>query len=401
MTSHHATGRSHHRSLSGATEPDDPFQREDFLATVDGLLPLVRALGDRIEQDGRLPAELVRALTDAGLFRIAVPRAYGGTEADPLTVAAVVETLAAADASTAWCVMLAAQAATTAAFLPRTAAAEIFADARTIPAMVARPSGRAEAVEGGYVVKGRWPFASGSKHASWFGGECVVTKHGEPLRDDQGQEIIRLLFFPRTDVAVLDTWNTTGLRGTGSNDFSVSGSFVPARRSYRIHVDPPMIAWPLSRAAPLAFLSHGSHALGVARASIDTVASLAMARAGLRDQPRVQTQLAEAQAMTDAARQYLYGSAGELWTAASAGGQGTTRQRAAVRLATAHAMRSAVASVELMYRTAGTAAIPAGGPLDRQFRDIQTAAAHVMVSPATYEAAGRVALGLEPGMLHF
>lgn len=380
---------------------DDPFAGADLLDATGRLMPHIHALGDRIEQDRRLPAELVRALTAAGLFRMAVPRAYGGMEAGPLTIAHVIEELATADASTAWCVMLAAQASVGAAFLPRTAAAEVFADPMTIPAVVARPVGRAEAVEGGYIVSGRWPFASGSNHATWFGGESVIISGGEPLRDDQGNEIVRLLFFPRADCTVHDTWNTTGLRGAGSNDFSVAGAFVPARRSYRVHVDPPMIGAPLYRTAPLSFLTHGSHALGVARASIETVAALAATRPSLRDQARVQAQVAEAQAITDAARHYLYGAAEELWQAVSSGGGGTTVQRAAVRLATSHAMRSAVQTVELMYRTAGTAAIAAGGPLDRRFRDIQTAAAHVMVGPATYEAAGRVALGLSAGMLHF
>jgi alkylation response protein AidB-like acyl-CoA dehydrogenase len=203
---------------------EDPFLAADLLAAVGSLTPLIRGLAGQIEGDRRLPGELVRALRDAGLFRLSVPRAYGGPEVDPLTIARVVEELAVADASVAWCVMLAAQASTTAAFLPRTAAAEIFANPTTIVAEVARPVGRAEAVEGGYTVNGRWPFASGSNHATWLGGECVITTNGEPLRDEQGKEIVRLLFFPRADSTVHDTWNTTGLRGTGSNDFSVSGA---------------------------------------------------------------------------------------------------------------------------------------------------------------------------------
>jgi alkylation response protein AidB-like acyl-CoA dehydrogenase len=297
--------------------------------------------------------------------------------------------------------MLAHQAATSAGFLPADGAVDVFGGRAAILACVLRPVGRAEIVDGGFRAGGRWPFASGSTHATWLGGECVITRDGEPIKDDNGRNVVRLLFFPHTMVTIHDTWNTTGLRGTGSHDFSVEDVFVPDRRSYRIHVDPPVHPSHLFRTPPLVYITHGSHALGIGRAAVDAMIEMAAGKPALRDQTRLQGQIAEAQALVESARAYLYGAAEELWQTVSAGGEGSPAQRARVRLATSHALRSALQAVELLYRAAGTAAIFTAGRLDRLFRDIQTAAAHVMVSPMTYEASGRVALGMEPGMLLF
>lgn len=375
-----------------------PVADPDMIAEVRRLAPLIRASAGQIEGERRLPAPVVDALVRAGLLRMAVPRAYGGIEAEPIAVARVVGELAAIDGSVAWCVMLAAQVGSGAGFLAAEGAREVFGDPGAIPAAVLRPVGRAERVEGGYRATGRWPFASGSTHATWFGGECLITERGEPVRDEQGRELVRLLFFPRADFTVHDTWQTIGLRGTGSNDVSVEDAFVPERRSYRIHVDPPRHPWPLYRTLPLAYIGHGSHALGLGRAALEAVRELAAARPALAEQARMQAQIATAQALIESAHTYLYGAAEDLWRAAVAGGAGSAEQRARVRLATAHALQSSLQAVEVLYRAAGTAAIATTGSFDRPFRDMQTAAAHVMVSPAIVEAAGRVALGQEAGM---
>jgi alkylation response protein AidB-like acyl-CoA dehydrogenase len=403
-TAETAIGARHSRHRMAATTTPTVRQSHEgagFLAAARDLAPVVRAAAIQAEAERRLPASLVAALRDAGLFRMAVPRSLGGPEVDPITVGRVVEELATADASAAWCVMLANQANSGAGFLPPDGAAEVFGGSDAIPAAVLRPVGRAEIVDGGFRATGRWPFASGSTHATWLGGECAITRDGAPVKDDEGREVVRLLFFPLADVTIHDTWHTSGLRGTGSHDFSVEGAFVPERRSFRIHVDPPVHPSPLFRTPPLTYITHGSHALGIGQAAIDATIEMADAKPALRDQKRLQGQLAEAQALVESARAYLYGAAEELWRTVSAGGEGSPAQRARVRLATSHALKSSLQAVELLYRAAGTTAIFTTGPLDRLFRDIQTAAAHVMVSPLTYEASGRVALGMEPGMLLF
>jgi alkylation response protein AidB-like acyl-CoA dehydrogenase len=401
-TAHNETHHARRRTPGAATHRARRLVEDmDFLAAARELMPVIRAAADQAEAERRLPASLVASLRDAGMFRMAVPRSHGGPEAGPITIGRVVEELAAVDASAAWCVMLANQAATSAGFLPADGALEVFGRRDAIPAAVLRPAGRAEIVDGGFQATGRWPFASGSTHATWLGGECVITRDGEPVKDDEGREVVRLLLFPHTDVTVHDTWHTTGLRGTGSHDFSVDGAFVPERRSYRIHVDPPVHPSPIFRTAPLTYITHGSHALGIGQAAIDATIEMAAGKPALREQTRLQGQIADAQALVESGRAYLYGAAQELWQTVNAGGEGSPAQRARVRLATSHALRSALQAVELLYRGTGTAAIFTTGRLDRLFRDIQTAAAHVMVSPMTFEASGRVALGMEPRMLLF
>jgi alkylation response protein AidB-like acyl-CoA dehydrogenase len=372
----------------------------EILAAARTLAPRIRAFADRIEQERRLPEELVADLSEAGLFNMALPHSLGGRETGPVTTARVVEELARADASVAWCVMLAAQAAVTPAFLPEDAAREVFS-ADTIVAWVLRPVGRAEPVDGGYRVSGRWPFASGSTHATWLAGEAVVVDGDEPRRDEDGRPVIRLLFMPRTDCEVHDTWHSTGLRGTGSNDFNVENVYVPEARSYRIHVDPPLRPTAIHRVPGLFALGHGSHALGVARAAFDAVIAMAGAGGDTAAQPRLQAQVAEAQALLESARAFFYQTAIHVWSGAVVGRESTPADRARLRLAISHAVRSAVQAVDLLYAAMSTRAIVAGGPLDRAFRDLHTAAAHAMVGPATFEAAGRVALGLEPEMLFF
>jgi alkylation response protein AidB-like acyl-CoA dehydrogenase len=155
----------------------------------------------------------------------------------------------------------------------------------------------------------------------------------------------------------------------------------------------------------LVYLGHGSHALGIARAAIDDViaqkTATADARGTLREQTRLQAQIAEARALIESGRRFLYGAAEDLWLTVLTGDNGTPEQHAQVRLAISHAAKSAVQAVDLLYAAAGTAAVFEESPLDRRFRDIHTAAAHVMVGPTTFEAAGRVALGLGAGMPFF
>jgi alkylation response protein AidB-like acyl-CoA dehydrogenase len=346
-------------------------------------------------------------LAGAGFFRMAVPRSLGGLEADPVTMARVVEELSAADGSVGWCVSLAYQLGGTLAFLPERAAREIFSSPETVLAGVARPIGRAVPVEGGYRVTGRWPFASGSSHADWFVGECLIMDGDEPRRDVDGNPVSYAFFFPASDCTIHDTWTAIGLRGTASNDFSVSDAFVPENRCYPFHQGTPRIDGPLYQEKVFWFLGHGSHALGIARAALETVVDMAVTksafsgRGGLADQTRLQAQVAEAQALIESGRMYLYSVADGCWQTAASGCRLSDAQRAQVRLATSNAARNARMAVDLLHSAAGTAAIFAESPLDRPFRDMHTAVAHVMIGPVTYEAAGRVALGLSAGMPFF
>jgi alkylation response protein AidB-like acyl-CoA dehydrogenase len=380
----------------------------DPVAAARAIGPRVRELAARTERERRVPAELVRELVEAGLFHVMLPRSAGGLECDPVTACQAVEEVSAWDGSTGWCVMLAAQSAGFSGFLPEGVAREVWGNGGIL-ASVARPIGKAIPTlkpEDGFTVTGRWPFASGSSHATWFGGECQVFDGDEPRRDQQGNVLSRMVLVPRDDVTVHDTWDTTGLRGTASHDFSIDNVFVPGRRGFYMLFDEPIHAWPLFRAPALVFVTHGSQALGVGRAAVASAVETAVTKIGwgtdrpMSENARMQMIVAEATVLVESARQYLYGVTGELWEAVQAGKE-TPQQRSRVRLATSHAARASVQAVDLMHGALATSSIFTKSPLERQFRDIHTAAAHVMVSPLTLEAAGRVEMGLEAGFPFF
>jgi alkylation response protein AidB-like acyl-CoA dehydrogenase len=363
------------------------------------MAPVIRGYGDQIERERKLPPELVAQMNDAGFFHALLPRDLGGREADPVTSARIVEEVSKADASAGWCVMLMAQQCGFAGFIPAEDARLIYGNGGLI-AGTARPIGRAVAVDGGYDVSGRWPFASGSTHATWFAAECVIYDGESKRLDEQGNEKTKMLFVPASDVTIHDTWDTIGLRGTASNDFSIEHAFVPETRGFQVIVDKPVHPWPLFRAEPLAFINHGAQAIGVARAAIETAIDTSAKKDGwggvkVKDLPRMQSTIAEASALVGSAANYLYETSWALWQQALEGDMDPAL-RGTVRLATSHAAKAAVQAVDMLYASLATAAVQSSSPLSKQFRDIHTASAHVMIGTMTWEAAGRVLMGMEP-----
>jgi alkylation response protein AidB-like acyl-CoA dehydrogenase len=303
--------------------------------------------------------------------------------------------------------MLAAQSCSFAGFVPKEDAQAIWGSGGIV-AGTARPIGRAVATQqpaDGFIVSGRWPFASGSSHATWFAGECIVYDGDEPRKDANGNEVSRMCFVPASEVTIIDTWDTIGLTGTASNDFAIEGAFVPRSRGFQVLVDPPVSNWALYRAEPLSFINHGTQALGVARGAIDTAIDIANTKRGwggvlMKETPRMQAAIAEATALVDAAATYLYDTAWRLWQSTLTG-ERDAQLRGKMRLATSHAMKSSLQAVDGLHAAVATTGIFNTSPISRQFRDIHTASAHVMIGTMTVEAAGRVILGDEAGFPFF
>ena len=376
----------------------------DPLEGVRSLATAMREAADETERERRLPATLVEEMRRAGLFHLAVARDYGGLETDPVTIAKVVEEAAAADGSAGWCVMIASQNAAFSGYLAPEAAHAIWGSG-AIVAGTARPIGRAVPAEGGYSASGRWPFASGSSHADYFAGECIAFDNGEQVRHPDGSPVSHMVFVPRDLVTIHDTWHTTGLRGTASNDFSFEDVHVPEAFTLKMFPS-PQHPWPLYGSLALIFITHGAHALGVADAAVKTASELARTKVGwgtnrpMSENARVQSTIAEAFVLVESAREHLHGATARLWEALQRGEE-AGKLNARVRLATSNAATASVRAVDLVHDLLATTAIFTKSPLERQFRDIHTASAHVMVGPLTYEAAGRVELGLPAGMPFF
>ena len=378
---------------------------EQWIERARGFEARIRDAAAQIDRERRVPLDLINELRADGFFHMLLPRDLGGYEVDPATQARVVEAVAKADGSVGWCLMIAAQGCCFAGFLPPEAARTIYAN-HSITAGTARPIGRAvwtETPEPGYLISGRWPFASGSSHADWFSTESMVYDGDQPRLNANGEHISRVAFVPREKVTVHDVWETLGLRGTASNDFSIDAAgpaFVPADWGFQMLVDEPKHPWALYRAFPLAFINHGAQSLGVARAALETAAETAKTKVGwgnvsLARVPRLQAIIAEATALVESASDYMYGNAEALWRLALAG-EDDAQLRARVRLATSNATSASVRAVDMLHGALATSAIFTKSPLERQFRDLHTAAAHVMIGTLTYEAAGRVLLGNEP-----
>jgi len=379
-----------------APATDSPDQ---IIAAATAMRPTIESFAARTESDRRLVPELVTAFREAGFFHMSVPSDMGGREADPVSAARVVEEVSAGDGAAGWCVMIAQQNSGFAGYMPLARAQEVWGNSQVVCG-TARPTGRAVRNGDDFIVTGRWPFASGSSHAEWFAAECMLFDGDEPIRDAAGNHKSRMLMVPRSEVTIHDTWYTTGLRGTASNDFEVAGVRVPADRGLQVLVDPPLHPWPLYRVPMAVFVTHGAQALGVAKGAIASAIAIAERKVGygsdrpLRETPRIQGVVAEAMVTVAAAREYMYQQTALLWEQAQAGDADPV-VRARVRLATSNAATASVHAVDLLHASLGTSALFETTPLERQFRDIHMAAAHVMISRFTYEAAGRVEMGLE------
>jgi alkylation response protein AidB-like acyl-CoA dehydrogenase len=372
----------------------------DVLAAIRELTPEIRARARNIEQARRMPADLARSLAASGLFRMAVPRDAGGLELEPAALLRAVEAAGAADASVGWCVMIGATSGVTAAYLPTPIAREIFGPADSIVGGVFAPMGRAEIDGDGFVLSGRWAWASGSANCRWLIGGCLVTKNGELLKLPNGMPDERRLIFPAEAATLNDTWHSSGLCGTGSGEMVVSSLPVPGERA--VSYDKPVATGPLY-AFPffgLLALGIGAVALGNARGAIEDLVELAGgkqplgSRRTLAERGSAQSTLAIAEANLRAARAFFYEVVDEAWQLARQSGAIQMRHRASLRLAATHATRTAADVTRSMYDLGGGSSVFMASPLQRRFRDSHVATQHIMVAPPTYELTGRIFMGL-------
>jgi indole-3-acetate monooxygenase len=361
------------------------------------LSPRVRELAVEIEEGRRLPTELAEALRRTGWWRSCVPRSAGGVEVDLAGLLDVISELSAADASAGWCAMIGAMSGLTYAYLDQAVAKEIVSsDPSFCTGGVFAPTGRAVPATGGWTVNGRWSFASGVQHSTWL-GLGVVTEGNGAVPD------IRGVLVPAGDAEVLDTWNVSGLRGTGSNDVVVTDVFVPQERVYELVGGSPKAEGPLYAFPVFGLLALGvaSVALGAAGDAVDELVALATektpsgSRRRVADRGHAQMELAQARAELDAAQALVTSVVAASWSQADEGAPPDVRSRARLRLAATHATRSSARVVDRMYDLGGGSSIYASSRLQRHFRDVHAATQHMVISPATYELIGRVLLGVE------
>lgn len=382
------------------------YSREDLLAAVRALAPRLRAAADEVEAERSLTEPLVQSMVDAGLYRMFLPRSLGGGEVDPLVYFDVVEALAQAESAAAWSVLISTSTMTiTARGLPDELLTRMFATPRlAVMAGSGPPKGRAVPTTGGYRLTGRWTQGSNVLLAGWIHVGCHLYDGDRPRLGGDGKPVYLRCVLPSSDVKPVDTWHTTGMRGTGSHDFTITDAFVPDER---VHGASEQSArpQPLYQFVGWTHVAHAAMGLGIGRVAIDEFIGLAGGKEAtwhasegrLATRTTIQAKVAQAEALVGSGRAYVVEATRDLWETVSRGEGPSPRQRAVYRLSIAQAMANALQAIDLMYALGGATAIYTSSRLDRCLRDAHTAAAHVWVAPDTYELAGRLLLGLDPG----
>jgi len=378
-----------------------------MIGRAEALIPQLRERASRTEELRRLPPETERDLHDAGLFRIVQPKRVGGSEFDYVALVDCAEAIGRADASVAWNLAnLASHHWMLGMFDSR---AQDLIWGRDVNALIASsfifPAGRARKVDGGYTLRGSWPFSSGVDSCEWNMLASVVSS------DDEADGIeYRIFLLNKSDYQIIDTWNATGLRGTGSNDVEVHDAFVAEPMTVAVNdlgggptpgsaVNPnPLYALPVFSLFPYVL---SGVALGNAQACLDDYIKVARHRAStynrakLGDLQSTQIKIAEASAKIDAARRIMRSTCIEAMADARRGLVQDVALKTRLRRDGAYSVNLCTEAVSLLFAASGARGLSTAAALQRQFRDAHAINSHLAFN---FDAAGtnygRVALGL-------
>jgi 3-hydroxy-9,10-secoandrosta-1,3,5(10)-triene-9,17-dione monooxygenase len=398
-------GRKPNASLPAGPEADGTYAA--MIARARALIPRLRDRASRTEELRRLPPETERELHESGLFRIVQPKRVGGSELDYVALIDCGDAIGQADASAGWnFANLASHHWMLAMFDHRAQDVVWKEDANAlIASSFIFPAGRARNVDGGYVLRGSWPFSSGVDSCEWNMLASVVSS------DDEADGIeYRLFLLRKADYKIVDKWNATGLRGTGSNDVEVDDAFVAEPMTLAVSelaggptpgsaVNPnPLYALPVFSLFP--YVLSGA-ALGNAQACLDDYVDLARHRAStynrakIGDMQSTQIKIAEASAKIDAARLIMRSACIEAMADARRGHVPHIPAKTRYRRDGAFAVNLCTEAVSLLFSASGARGLYMTGALQRQFRDAHAINSHLAFN---FDAAGtnygRVALGL-------
>ena len=370
------------------------------------LMDAVERVRDTLEEHARegeesctLPRASIDALYDSGLLRLKLPHVLGGAEADLVTQLDVLEAVSEIEPSAGWCLMIgAASLGGVGAYLPDSAIREIFAGGHPPKtAGVFAPFGKAVPVDGGYLLTGRWSFASGVRHSDWISAGARVSSE-EPGHPAQIRATIRT-----SEVKIHDNWQVMGLRGTGSCDFSVEDLFISERFAYDVSITEPLRGGALYRLGRPGFVTneHSAFALGVARRALSAVIEIGSSKTRgynsvnpLAHRAAFQRMLSEGDLRLRAARSLNVEILEEAWEVVCGGQTPAPELQARMRSVATFSTDVAAEVVTQAFRFAGGAALFESSILQRCLRDINAGAQHQMVSDTAYENHGQFLLGL-------
>jgi alkylation response protein AidB-like acyl-CoA dehydrogenase len=390
------------------TIPAPPRSRDAVINPVEQarrVAAVAARYADESERARRLAAPVVDALVSSGLARLIAPTALGGAAAHPAVLVEVVETIAAADASAGWCAGIGLGSNYFAGLLPESGARALFVDLDRTGSGVFAPTGTGVRTGAGFQLTGRWSFASGCCHAAvQASGMVAVDPHGQPERNEDGSPVVRLAFVPIDAVSIDETWDTVGLRGTGSHDTAIVDRLVPEDHTLRF-TDRSWSDDLIYQHAPFAVLGPflGAVALGAGRAALDVLESeirvaTTTPRPGRKpafgEDPISQAELAHAEVRLRSVRALLLDTLDDGYQTCASGRRPDRAHAALVGLACREAVAAAVHAIDVAARLSGSRSVREGSRLDRLGRDVQTMRQHVMFSPALAAQLGRQLAGL-------
>lgn len=376
---------------------------ETLLEKARELGPIIRQHADEAERRRRLSRPVVDALVEARMFQLFLPRSLGGLETDPITTARVIEELSTFDSVAGWAIMLNSNQFF-ACRLPTEGIEEIYGsgEAQNFAAAAFNPPMTATVVDGGYLLNGRGPLASAVEEASWL---LVV---GAVIEGHQVKEAFAA-YTRQSEIEIIDTWHSLGMRGTGSHDVILKDVFVPKSRTWPMqaeftpntHCQGALYRFPGIGEIGVAI---APILLGIARVAIPVLVGLGkrktpfVSAVPLRDRGTAQSKLGQALAAYNSGSVYFYHTISDAWEKTKSNHIFTAEDRASLHLASIHACQSSVRAVEMVFQACGTTGVYARSPLERCFRDIQTLRHQGFMSENRYETVGQVYFGLAPDL---
>jgi alkylation response protein AidB-like acyl-CoA dehydrogenase len=382
----------------------------ELVARAKELRPLLTQNATVGEQDRRVAEESIQALTDAGLFRLTIPKRYGGYQTSLRTFLDVSAAVAEADGGTAWIVTLINVCNWMASLFPGRAQDEVFGvDPNAKVSGVLAPTAESRKVDGGWQVTGKWYYNSGSLHSTW----AVL---GIPITDEAGEVVDQALaLFPGSELTLEDTWFVAGMKSTGSNAVIAEDVFVPEHRILRVpdaingvYPSEHTATEALYRSAfiPVLALVLIGPQLGMGKAALEYVISKAAKKPisytfyeSQQDSVAFQLQIAQAARLIDTAHLHAYRAASDIDEAAARGDYPDFLTRARVRSDTGYVAESITRSIDVLLSAHGAGSFAEVSPLQRIWRDSATAARHAVATPMVgYEVYGKALLGVEEGI---
>ncbi|MAI26242.1 MAG: hypothetical protein CMN75_09430 [Spirochaeta sp.] len=364
------------------------------------MAPFLSAKADEAEEARRMSDEVSQTLAQKGFFSMWVPTEFGGGGVALAPSLESIEILAQADPSVGWVVGIGVSSTLVVPHFDPEIARAIFSRPETVICGVYAPKGHAEADgDHHFRVSGQWPFGSGTQNADWVLCGSHFFRDGEILTDSHGAPRSHMVAVPSSEVEFLDTWHTSGMRGTGStdyrlNDVRVSEDYIAAWKHHAMP-DNPLYRIPQLTLLATAF---GSIALGLARGALDELHELANGKVATGQSKRmaerrdVQGEVARAEVKLRAARGHYYECIEAIWEAAREGRVGLD-ERSALRLSMLHAVETGAEVARSAYHLGGATAIYEKSRLQRFFRDSHVITQHVQVRPDLYSVIGSHLLG--------